>query len=521
MKEIDGLIKFFRGSRAFAAIAGILLALAVGLGSGAQARSSNYTLPEPPPAKPSDQAMTSLHQLSLGVSEIADSASKAVVLVSTTRTVQGQPLEQIDPFEFFFGGPRGRRFNGPSRQAPESKVEGIGSGFIIDLANNYIITNNHVVEGAQDIQIKLPNGQVVAGKVVGRDKRTDIAVVRPSKGLGDRKGLGQLYLGDSDNVHLGNVVVALGAPFGLELSASLGIVSATGRGNLGIAQMGNFIQTDAAINPGNSGGPLLDADGRVIGMNTAIYSETGAYNGIGFAVPSNIIRRVTQELINQGKVERGYLGVQLQPLDNEIAQQLNLPAQVTGGLVAHVETGSPAAKAGLVAGDVITGVNNLTVKDSNQLVSMIGLMRPGSTANLTIYRDGKQRQVQVKLGQYPASHNAAPREPSGQGNHHGANTDTRFGLALETLTPQLAQQYHLQSKHGAVIAAIAPDSPAQRAGLHEGDAVLRVNGHQVTSAKDFWNVTRGKDRLIVQVERQGQYIFVPLNAGEQRRGGQG
>ena len=243
----------------------------------------SYEIPRAPANTNVSSNIKALQQMSEGISELAANANKAVVFVSISKTIKGMPFGEINPFEFFFGP----QFRGhPRGQAPERKQKGVGSGFIIDLKKGLILTNNHVIEGADEISLKLANGETYDGKVLGRDKNTDVAVVKIKDKKYNRKGLGVLNLADSKKTKVGQFVIALGAPFGLEASLSFGVISALGRGNLQITNLGNFIQTDAAINPGNSGGPLLNMDGQVIGINTAIYSRSGSSAGIGFAVPA-------------------------------------------------------------------------------------------------------------------------------------------------------------------------------------------------------------------------------------------
>jgi serine protease Do len=491
----------------FTTLAGVALAAAGPAGA--------YQLPAaPPPA--SDPALQALQQISHGIAQVSTMASKGVVLVSMSKTVKGQGPgsealpsfpEGADPFEFFFGAPRGHQ---PGRAPAPRHVEGIGSGFIVDLSQGYVITNNHVVEGADEINLKLANGEHYKGKVVGRDPNTDIAVVKINDKDYKKDGLGALALADSAQAGVGDVVVALGAPFGLETSVSFGVVSATGRGGLDIARIGDFIQTDAAINPGNSGGPLLDAAGQVIGMNTAIYSSSGGYNGIGFAVPSNLVRNVAQELIAHGKIDRGYIGVQLQGLDPDMLGDLKLPAGTGGGLVAHVEKGGPAAKAGLEAGDVITAVDGKALRNETALVNTIGLLPPGKEVKLSYYRSGTKHEAEVKLARYPEQ--ALAREGGG-GEGDEQRGDERFGLTLAPVSQELAERYGFTSKHGAVVENAAPNSAAARAGIREGDVLLRVGTTEIKSPDEFYTAAAGKGRVLVQIERRGAFRMAMLSAG--------
>jgi S1-C subfamily serine protease len=286
-------------------------------------------------------------------------------------------------------------------------------------------------------------------------------------------GLGALQLGNSDGADVGDFVVALGAPFGLEASVSFGVISALGRGSLSIAELGNFIQTDAAINPGNSGGPLVSTSGQAIGINTAIFSKSGAYNGIGFAIPANLVRGVAEQIITEGKVERGYLGVGLnQVLDPELSKELGLPDGVTGALVSSVEPGGPAEKGGLEAGDVVTAIDSKKVNDELDLRSRIGLMKPHTKVNLTVVRGGKERALSVTLGNYPSELLAAGgRQRQGQ----------PYGLGLAQLSAQLQSKFGIKSKSGAAVIDVEENSSAARAGLQPGDVILQANNKKIGS----------------------------------------
>jgi len=469
-----------------------------------------YNLPSSQEKPLNDDSIQALQKISKGVSLVARHAEKAVVFVSVYKTTRGLPPGMIDPFEFFFGNPGGGNGggNGGARRGEprqqQRREEGLGSGFIIDLNQGYIMTNNHVVQDADEIQLKFPNGDTHEAKIVGRDPNTDIAIVQVKEKSYNKNGLSQLVLGNSDEVNVGDFSVAVGAPYGLEASVSFGIISAMGRGSLQITQMGNFIQTDAAINPGNSGGPLLNASGQVIGMNTAIYSRSGGYNGIGFAVPSNLARRIAEQLISGGKVTRGYIGVGLQPIDSELQKSLNLPKDTPGTLVARIVEGGPADKAGIQPGDVITSVNKKSVRNESEAINAIGLMQPGNAANITIVRNGKTKEVVAKIGEYPGDESEARTKVMNK--DEGA-----FGLALQKLTPEKRQQFNLDSKQGLLIIDVAQGSEAERVGLQPGDLIMAVNNKPVGDVATFKNqVKQSGARVLLRVERAGQYFFVPL-----------
>lgn len=485
--------------------------------------ASAYTLPPPNPAQTANENVAALQRISKGVAAIAKEANEAIVFVSVYKTAQGVPSGMVDPFEFFFGpqgqqGQQGQgRRGGPQAEPPQQRGQqrgqerregGLGSGFFIDLKKGYILTNNHVVQGADEIQLKLANGESYEGKIVGRDQNTDVAVIQVKKENFDRKGLAELSLGNSDALEVGDFVVALGAPFGLEASLSFGVISAMGRGNLDIAKVGNFIQTDAAINPGNSGGPLIDMHGQVVGVNTAIYSRSGAYNGIGFAVPASLVRPVAEQLINNGFIRRGYLGVLMQPIDDDLRSGLSLPEGVHGGaLVAKVVGESPASKAGIEPGDVISEVNNVVMKSNSEVVNAIGLMKPGTTVAMALYRDGKKRSVNVTVGEHPEDQEAKNTQ---QQKPQIAGKDSPYGLGLAAWSKSLAGRYNIESKGGVIVTGVAPDSPADRGGLNEGDAILKVDGKAISSVDEFQKLAKGKGRILVYIERKGEYYFQRL-----------
>mgnify|MGYP006275526055 CR=1 FL=1 len=488
------------------------------------AAAAGYQIPAPSGAGITGDHVEVLQKMSKGVAQIAKQSSQAVVFVSVYKNVQSMPYGMIDPFDFFFGpGGGGRGQPGPGgpggpggggKPHREKREEGVGSGFFIDVAKGYVITNNHVVQGADEIQLKLANNETYTGKVVGRDPNTDIAVVQIKKEDFNRTGLGALQLTNSDDLDVGDFVVAVGAPFGLEASLSFGVVSAVSRGSLGIANIGNFIQTDAAINPGNSGGPLIDMRGRCVGMNTAIYSRSGAYNGIGFAVPATMVRTVAEQLINTGHVRRGYLGVYLQPLDDEMIASLNLPEGVHGGgLVSRLMPGGPAAKAGLETGDVIVEVNGQLIKSHSEVTTAVGLMKPGSKANLTVYRDGKKKTLGVTVSQHPEDRGTgSPSGDESEDEEAPAAGPQVFGMAIAPWSKSLQDRFNLESKGGVVITQVTPDSPADRAGLRPGDLILKVDGRKVDGVDTVRKAAKGKNRLLVWIERAGEYYFVNLRS---------
>lgn len=458
-----------------------------------------YDLPRHNRSGLNSSALKELQKISREIAAIAKHARKAIVYVSTSKTIE-MPFGYSDPLEFFFGPNYRRRHN---QDRPKRKREGLGSGFFVDLKRGYILTNNHVVAEADEISLKLANDEVYDGNVVGRDSNTDVAVIEIKDKNFNRLGLQALVLGDSSKLVVGDLAFALGAPFGLEASLSFGIVSAVGRGNLNITRMGNFIQTDAAINPGNSGGPLLNDAGLVVGLNTAIYSRSGGYNGIGFAVPSNLVRRVAEQLINDGRVQRGYLGVQLQVISPDLHKSLRLPSDVKGALVSQVMRGEPADKAGFRAGDVIVAVNNRKVESVPDLISIIGLMKPGVKAKVEIYRGARPKTIYVTIGAFRDEQQ--PRRSANSGGGSGV-----FGMTLSRVSDRLRKQYGFESRQGLVVVDVASNSPASRSGLQRGDVLLSINGAKIKDMRSFRKQVNAAKRPHIRIERQGQFLFVAL-----------
>jgi serine protease Do len=358
------------------------------------------------------------------------------------------------------GGPADellRRFFGLPEDAPPPVVQALGSGFVID-ADGRIVTNNHVVDGATAVTVKLDDGRALPARVVGRDPRTDLALLQVDAG----RTLPHLDLGDSSRVRPGDWVVAMGNPFGLGGTVTAGIVSARGR-DIGAGPYDDFLQIDAPINQGNSGGPLFAMDGTVVGVNTAILSPSGGSVGIGFAIPSDMVRRVVAELEAHGRVERGWRGVTAQSLDPAMAAALRLPAGARGALVDEAQPGSPAAAAGLRPGDVVTAVDGKPVASARDLARIVGGLAPGSDATLAVRRDGRDETVRVAVAELREARPAAAA--AAEKGRHG------IGVALQPLTPEA---------RGALVAAVEPGSPAAEAGLRPGDVITAIGTHAVS-----------------------------------------
>ena len=389
-----------------------------------------------------------------------------------------------DPFwRHFFGDQFGQQT--PNRRFRIPRQQGLGSGVIVT-KDGYILTNNHVVDNADDVKVTLQDGREFTAKIVGRDPKSDIAVVKI-----DATGLPVVPMADSDKVEVGDVVLAVGNPFGVGQTVTTGIVSATGRGNLGIEDYEDFIQTDAAINPGNSGGALVDAEGRLIGINTAIFSRTGGNQGIGFVIPSDLARNVMDSLIKYGSVTRGYLGVMIQDVTPALAKEFQLK-EGTGALVGDVVPKGPADKAGLKDGDVVLDFNGKKVKDSRHLRLTVGETKPGTTVPVKILRDGTAKTLEVTVQQLPGSEKLA------QNNGPASNdTGTLNGVTVSDLDQQARAELKIpEHVKGAVITEVQPDSPAAEARLKPGDVVEEIDHHPVKNAEDAVRLTEHpKDKV--------------------------
>src|SRR2546423_5418237 len=405
------------------------------------------------------------------------------------------PGMEDDPFFRFFRGIPG--FGQRGRRGPNSGVpfRGLGSGFIID-ANGLILTNAHVVRGAKDVTVKLTDRREFAAKVLGSDMTTDIAVLKI-----DAKDLPVVRLGNPRELEVGDPVLAIGSPFGLEQTATQGIVSAKGRSLPGDAVV-PFIQTDAAVNPGNSGGPLIDGSGSVVGINAQIYSQTGGYMGLSFAIPIDVAMKVKDQIVKTGHASHARLGVTVQELNQTLAQSFGLP-KADGALVANVAPKSAAAAAGLKSGDVITEVNGQAIARSGELSTLIGMSAPGETVKLKVWRDRGWHDIQAKLG--------AAEEPGKQlADADNAMAGGQLGLALRPLTREERQQVKVE---GGLVVENATGAAA-RAGVEPGDVLLAINGKPVQSVDQVKNVLQGKPKSVaLLVQRDGEKIFVPVNLG--------
>jgi serine protease Do len=462
-----------------------------------------------------DGGIESLRQTGKAFASVAQSVSPSVVFIQVEGKSSGQEITQFsspfgedwpfgdDLFKRFFGD----RFQAPSpRKAPQEKrrVTGQGSGFVFAAQDGllsdktYILTNNHVVENAEKIQVKFQDGREFDAQVTGSDPQSDVAVIEIKTGA-----LPPLPLADSSKLEVGEWVVAIGNPFGLSNTLTVGVVSAKGRTSLGINDYEDFIQTDAAINPGNSGGPLVNLEGEVVGINTAIFSRSGGYMGVGFAIPIDLAKAIANQLIEQGEVTRGYLGIVIQPLTPDLAESFGMD-QSQGILIAQVSEDSPAANAGLRQGDVIVAYRGDPVTDVGSFRNAVSLTRPGNSEQLTILRNGKRKTVTVTIGKLTKDKVAA------QGP---AQSTAELGLTIQTVTPELARQFEINPGKGVVVTEVQSGSIAALAGIEPGVLILQVNRKPVNSATEFSravNQSSADKRVLLLIYKDGMQRYVVL-----------
>lgn len=452
----------------------------------------------------SSKSIETLTNLSEALSEVASVATPSVVNISTTRVIKSR---EETPFDFF-DDPFFRRFFGDQFPHPniprERKEQSLGSGVIVS-EDGYIVTNNHVIEKAEEIKVLLSNKRDFKAKLIGADPKTDIAVIKI-----EAKGLAALPWGDSDNLRVGEVVFAIGNPFGLNQTVTMGVISAVGRANVGIADYEDFIQTDAAINPGNSGGALINAKGELVGINTAILSRTGGYQGIGFAVPSNMARQVMESLIKHKKVVRGWLGVSIQEVTSDLAEEFGVK-ELKGALVSGVVKGSPADKAGIKQGDVILRYNGKDVEDTGHLRNMVSQTAIGSKVKIRLLRKRQDMEVEVVIAELPKklAEAASPEESA-----DGGGSEALSGIYVRELTPDLARRFGIdENESGVVIVKVDRASRAFGAGLRPGDIILQVNQKDVATLEDYKKAAssiKSKDRVLLLIRRKGQDMFVTI-----------
>ena len=442
-----------------------------------------------------------LKQFSDQFANIAEKVNPAVVTILTEKKIDisqsNRSSPQEDLFRFYFNQPRQREY----------KSSALGSGVILDAKKGYIITNNHVVEDVDEITVRLLDKSEYEATIIGKDPKSDLAVIKIKA-----KNLSDIALGDSDKLRVGEWVIAVGSPFSANLSHTVtaGIVSAKGRGNILQGDMyEDFIQTDAAINPGNSGGALLNSSGDLIGINTAIYSN-GYFDrgnqGVGFAIPSNMVKKVMSDLINYGKVVRSYIGVQIQPIDDTSAKALGLKSSM-GALVANVISDGPADKAGIETGDVIVEFDGMPIKSVDHLRNNVSISKPDASYSLTVVRDGSKKSFKVTLEKMPSDDQLAAENQKQSTNE--------LGVEVSELNPSIRREYGVENQDfGIVVTKVLLESPASQAGIQAGDLITRVGSRRCRSVKQFDSLVKNTKRrgmLMLHIKRDGNAQYVTLD----------
>lgn len=463
----------------------------------------SFSVMGPSVAIAQDKGLESLKETGLAFRSVAKKISPAVVFIKVESEVKGQDaVEYFSPygspfedefFQRFFDAPRQQR---PNKTPRKHMDVGQGSGFLIT-PDGYILTNNHVVGDSDRVSVQLLDGREYNAEIIGTDPGSDLAVIKV-----DETDLPFLRLGDSEKMEVGDWVLAVGNPFGLSHTLTAGVVSAKGRSGIGLNDYEDFIQTDAAINPGNSGGPLVNLDGDVIGINTAIFSRSGGYMGIGFAIPVNMAKSIMDQLIEHGEVRRGRLGVYIQDMTHDLAKSFGLK-KAEGIIVTQVIEGSPAEDAGLKRGDVIVQIDGDRVDDVATLRNRISLTNPGTKVRLLILRDGEKKDVIVVIGKLDADKADQPEK---------AGEISSIGLSLHQLSPELAQRFGYENKEGVLVAKVEQGSMADRAGIKSDSLILEINQHSVSTVDEARRLLKdgaGKAQLLlVQQGTATQYVVL-------------
>lgn len=467
------------------------------------------------PLHAQESGVENLRETSKAFASIAKQVSPSVVFIQVESSARNPSMQFSGPGGDPFGDEFLRRFfgdqlphmqppQGNGRQPPRQKAIGQGSGFVYKVDSGlikdktYIMTNNHVVENADRILVKFNNGKEYEAKVTGTDPKSDIAVIEVKT-----DAFRALPIGNSAKLDVGEWVVAIGNPFGLNNTLTVGVVSAKGRTSIGINDYEDFIQTDAAINPGNSGGPLVNLDGKVVGMNTAIFSRSGGYMGIGFAIPINLAKSIAEQLISQGEVTRGHIGVVIQPLTEDLAHSFGIKPE--GILVAQVADDSPAERAGLQQGDIIVSYRGQKVVNIGNFRNRVALTQPGKSVDMTIIRDGKRRKLSITIGKQDQAVQLA------RGSEQSSD---EIGMVVQTLTPELARQFGVNSKYGVVVTQVKPGSVAASAGIQPGTVILQVNRRPVKNASEFKQALQqsdAKNQVLLLVKTGNYQRYIVLN----------
>jgi len=503
---IQEVVLLMRTKKSYYLSAAFILAIGVFVGLVLSSHLGVIT-PVPARSQVSPRSVEILTQLSDAQSEVAAVATPSVVNISTTRVIKSRDEVPFDLFD----DPFFRRFFGDQLPHPnvpkEHKEQSLGSGVIVS-EDGYIVTNNHVIEKAQEIKVLLSNKRDYKAKLIGADPKTDIAVIKI-----DAKGLTALPWGDSNKLKVGEIVFAIGNPFGLNQTVTMGVIGAVGRANVGIADYEDFIQTDAAINPGNSGGALINARGELIGINTAILSRTGGYQGIGFAVPSSMARQVMDSLVKYQKVVRGWLGVSIQEVTSDLAEEFGV-RDLKGALVSTVMKGSPAEKSGIKQGDVILEYNGKTVEDTGHLRNMVSQTPIGTKVKVKLLRQKKEIETEVLIAELPKKLAEAGARGGTEGQGQEEENRALTGLAVRELTPDIARRLGIDEQEKGVVAVkVDPDSRVYEAGVRPGDIILQVNQKSTTTLEDYKQAVakiRTKERVLLLIRRKGEDLFVTV-----------
>lgn len=441
-------------------------------------------------------AQDGVKKATMSVPDIAEQSVQGVVNISTTQRIDKR-LNQDPLFKWFYG-----------RGAPPSRRgNSLGSGVLVS-SDGLIITNNHVVADADTIKVNLADGRELSAKIVGLDPKSDVAVIQIEKAPRD---LRPITIGSSDQLRLGETVLAIGNPFGLGHTVTMGIVSAKGRANLDITDYEDFIQTDAAINPGNSGGALVNKRGELVGINTAIFSRSGGYQGIGFAIPVQMAASIMKSLVNKGRVDRGYLGVGIQPLSKSLARRFQLTPNQRGVLINAVGPGTPAEGAGIEAGDIVLSMDGVVMTSPDVLRNAVALKGAGTKVALQLWRNGEELAMPIVLGLLPDERKASRPAPK-KSQSDGQRAFAKLGLELTKLDAKLRRRLGMEPDvNGLAVLDVMPNSRAANVGLRRGDVILKVNRKRVQSTRDFERaVERGQRETLLRIRRGGARLFVVL-----------